>query len=128
MGGPDLALFSRLPELGRTGGIGPVAGCGDSWQKPGTPSVTFLQAGVLTRHILAVKLIPTCRMPAKQQGPVFPALVSFRGARHALHAPCFNLLSRSHLRKGPGDCPGKGEWLGEKEASAFHTVELYSNE
>lgn len=35
-----------------------------------------------------------------------------------------NLLNRSHLRKGPGDCPG----MGEREAGGSHTVELYGNE
>lgn len=42
--------------------------------------------------------------------------------------PVLNLLNRSHLRKGPGDCPGMGEWLGEREAGGSHTVELYGNE
>lgn len=39
-----------------------------------------------------------------------------------------NLLNRSHLRKGPGDCPGMGERLGEREAGGSHTVELYGNQ
>lgn len=76
-----------------------------------------------------MELIPTCGMPAKQQGLVFP---TFSSPSVGLGMPSkllvLNLLSRSHPRKGPGDCPGMGEWLGEKAASVFHTVELYSNE